>query len=63
MDMWLAVIWEGGAGKSDRRDMPDVFVMKLERAASDEGGTPRLDWDTIRLRSTSGLSGLSSLSL
>ena len=64
---------DGGAGKSDRRDMPDVFVMKLERAASDEGGTPRLDCcDTMRLirreRSSDadaedGLSWVSLLSL
>ena len=68
--MWLGVICEGGAGKSDRRDMPDVFVMKLERAASDECGTPRLDCcDTIRRERSSdadaedGLSCVSLLSL
>ena len=41
MERWLGVIWDGGAGKSERREMPEVLVMKLERAASDEGGTPR----------------------
>lgn len=47
--MWLGWIWEGGAGKSERRDMPDVFVMKLERVASEEKGAPRLDSpDTTR---------------
>ena len=50
--------------------MPDVFVMKLERAASDECGTPRLDCcDTIRRERSSdadavdGLSWVSLLSL
>ena len=66
--MWLGVIWEGGAGKSDRRDMPDVFVMKLERAASEEKGTPRLDSpETMRVppdrRLSAGLSIVSSYSI
>ena len=53
----------GGARKSDRRDMPDVFVMKLDRATSEESGTPRLKcYDTMRRDRSSDAEALDELS-
>ena len=57
------MISDSGAGKSDRRDMPDVFVMKLDRATSEESGTPRLKcYDTMRRDRSSDAEALDELS-